>query len=79
MYSKGPIIIGLGMAYTPPYNGIATLFLHPCVPHPPLQSLCSACGQKLSNCELIVDKMERVSRKLHLLDKQLDALDVRTT
>ncbi len=42
------------------------------------QSLCSECGQKLSECELVMDKMEPVSRKLHLLNNQMNSLDVRT-
>ena len=45
--------------------------------HTHIQTLCSECGQKLSDSELIAGKLESVSRKLPILDKQLEALDVR--
>lgn len=41
-----------------------------------LQGLCTECGKKLSDAEITMEKFEPVSRKIPILKKQLDTLQV---
>lgn len=41
-----------------------------------LQNLCTECGKKLSDAEMIMDRFDSVSRKIPILKRQLDSLQV---
>ena len=42
------------------------------------QTLCTECGQKLSDAELKMVKQEPVAKKMAILEQQYEALQVRT-
>ena len=41
-----------------------------------MQSLCTECGKKLSDAEMIMDRFDSISRKIPILKRQLDSLQV---
>ena len=43
-----------------------------------LQTLCTECGQKLSDAELKMVKQEPVAKKMAILEQQYEALQVRS-
>ena len=43
-----------------------------------LQTLCTECGQKLSDAELKMVKQEPVAKKMTILEQQYEALQVRS-
>ena len=51
--------------------------MHTCNCHS-IQTLCTECGQKLSDAELKMVKQEPVAKKMTILEQQYEALQVKT-